>query len=152
YGKGTVQTVLHLPNDGELILTWARLVTPAGYLLQSHGVVPTLCTSDLGDDEASLQTALQRVGGSGSTLAARRAGLDEQGWARLRQACPARQTKPGIDLKLAERVLAEPRLYSQALQALGAAAGLAPNAPATLHTAAALTGSANALSSGTRQP
>ena len=33
YGKGTVQTVLRLPNDGELTLTWARLVTPSGYLL-----------------------------------------------------------------------------------------------------------------------
>jgi carboxyl-terminal processing protease len=31
YGKGTVQTVLRLPNDGELTLTWARLVTPSGY-------------------------------------------------------------------------------------------------------------------------
>src|SRR5204862_7065544 len=28
YGKGTVQTVLRLPNDGELTLTWARLETP----------------------------------------------------------------------------------------------------------------------------
>ena len=42
YGKGTVQTVMRLPNDGELTLTWARLVTPSGYYLQSHGVVPTL--------------------------------------------------------------------------------------------------------------
>lgn len=153
YGKGSVQTVLHLPNDGDLILTWAHLVTPSGYQLQSHGVVPTLCTSGLGDDEASLQTALQRVGSAASTLTARpRAGLDEPGWAQLRQACPARQTKPGIDLKLAERVLSEPRLYSQALQALGATASLAPNASAALHTAAALTDSASALSSGTRQP
>ena len=152
YGKGTVQTVLHLPNDGELILTWARLVTPAGYLLQSHGVVPTLCTSDLGDDETSLQTALQRVGGSGSTLTARRAGLDEQGWTQLRQACPARQTKPAIDLKLAERLLAEPRLYSQALQVLGASASVAPSGPGATLAAADLTDSAGALSSGTRQP
>ena len=28
YGKGTVQTVLRLPNDGELTLTWAELVAP----------------------------------------------------------------------------------------------------------------------------
>ncbi len=49
YGKGTVQTVLHLPNDGELTLTWARLVTPSGDYLQSHGVVPTLCTAGLDD-------------------------------------------------------------------------------------------------------
>ena len=48
YGKGTVQTVLRLPNNGELILTWARLVAPSGYPLQPHGVVPTVCTADLG--------------------------------------------------------------------------------------------------------
>jgi carboxyl-terminal processing protease len=153
YGKGSVQTVLHLPNDGDLILTWAHLVTPSGYQLQSHGVVPTLCTSDLGDDEASLQTALQRVGGAGSTLAGRRrGGLDEQDWAQLRQACPARQTKPGIDLKLAQRLLSEPRLYSQALQAFAAAANLTPSTPGAALAPAALTDSASALSSGTRQP
>src|SRR5258708_5945624 len=61
YGKGTVQTVLRLPNDGELTLTWARLVTPSGYFLQTHGVVPTLCTIDLGDDEGALATGLQRA-------------------------------------------------------------------------------------------
>jgi hypothetical protein len=95
---------------------------------------------------------LQRVGGSGSTLTARRAGLDEQGWTQLRQACPARQTKPAIDLKLAERLLAEPRLYSQALQVLGASASVAPSGPGATLAAADLTDSAGALSSGTRQP
>ena len=57
YGKGTVQTVLRLPNDGELTLTWAQLVTPSGYLLHAHGVVPNLCTSDLGDDDNAVQIA-----------------------------------------------------------------------------------------------
>src|SRR4051794_792370 len=126
YGKGSVQTVLHLPNNGELILTWAQLVTPSGYGLQSHGVVPTVCTSGLGDDEGSVQTALQRVGGAGATVSRR--GLDEQGWARLRQSCPGRETKPGVDLKLAERLLSDPRLYSQALRAMHTAS-LAENAP-----------------------
>src|SRR5207237_280218 len=115
YGKGSVQTVLHLPNNGELILTWAQLVTPSGYHLQSHGVVPTLCTSGLADDEGSVQAALQRVGGAGAVAVSRR-GLDEQDWARLRQSCPGREIKPAIDLKLAERLLADPRLYSQALR------------------------------------
>jgi len=118
--------VLHLPNNGELILTWAQLVTPSGYGLQSHGVVPTVCTSGLGDDEGSVQTALQRVGGAAVTVSRR--GLDEPGWARLRQSCPGRETKPGLDLKLAERLLADPRLYSQALRAMHTAS-LAENAP-----------------------
>ena len=125
YGKGSVQTVLHLPNSGELILTWAQLVTPSGYHLQSHGVVPTLCTSGLGDDEASIQLALQRVGGAAGAVSRR--GLDDQGWARLRQSCPGRETKPAIDLKLAERLLSDPRLYSQALRGI-------QSAPAWLQT------------------
>src|SRR5204862_2738693 len=67
YGKGTVQTVLRLPNDGELTLTWAQLVAPSGYYLQTHGVVTTLCTSDLDDDDASVQVAIQRVAAASAT-------------------------------------------------------------------------------------
>ena len=134
YGKGTVQTVLRLPNEGELTLTWARLVTPAGYYLQTHGVVPTLCTSDLGDDAAALERGLQRAGaitqGSPAGLRAR-GGLDERAWSELRQSCPARSTSPAIDLKLAEHLLADRRLYASALHALHASAHLARNpAPA----------------------
>src|SRR5205814_341463 len=70
YGKGTVQTVLRLPNDGELTLTWARLVTPAGYYLQTHGVVPTLCTSDLEIGRASCRERVESTGGAGAVSAA----------------------------------------------------------------------------------
>lgn len=44
FGKGTVQTVLDLPNGGELILTWARLLAPSGYVLHEAGVMPTICS------------------------------------------------------------------------------------------------------------
>ncbi len=44
YGKGSVQTVLRMPNNGELILTWARLHAPSGYKLSGVGIIPTLCT------------------------------------------------------------------------------------------------------------
>ena len=134
YGKGSVQTVLRLPNDGELTLTWARLVTPAGYYLQTHGVVPTLCTSDLGDDDASVQRALQRAGATAQAVPVglrARSGLDERAWSDLRHACPGRQTSPAVDLKLAERVLADPRLYASAVHTLRTNTRLAHNpAPA----------------------
>jgi carboxyl-terminal processing protease len=131
YGKGTVQTVLRLPNDGELILTWARLVTPSGYFLQTHGVVPTLCTIDLGDDEAALATGLQRISTSlvGGLPARPRATLDERAWSELRQLCPGRRTRPAIDLRLAERVLADPKLYGEALHALSVTAQLGESSP-----------------------
>jgi carboxyl-terminal processing protease len=134
YGKGTVQTVLRLPNDGELTLTWAQLVTPAGYYLQTHGVVPMLCTSDLGDDDASMQRALQRAAALAQSSSAglrSRSVLDERGWSDLRHSCPARQTSPAVDLKLAERVLADHRLYASAVHSLRGNTHLAHNpAPA----------------------
>jgi carboxyl-terminal processing protease len=119
YGKGTVQTVLRLPNDGEMVVTWARLMTPSGYLLQRHGVVPTVCTTDLPDDAGGLEAGLQRVASPTGKLAfSPRGKLDERAWAELRQSCPPRHGAPAVDLKLAERILADPKLYGAALQAL----------------------------------
>jgi carboxyl-terminal processing protease len=126
YGKGTVQTVMRLPNDGELTLTWARLVTPSGYILNEHGVIPTLCTSDLGDDDRAMQTALQRAA---SVSGRPRAALDEGAWSRLRHACPARQGDRAIDLAVAKRILADPALYAEALHALSGNANLAEKPP-----------------------
>jgi len=135
YGKGTVQTVMRLPNDGELTITWARLVTPSGYFLQQHGVVPTLCTDGLGSGDGALNAALQRMATPAAEASRPRASLDEAGWTALRQACPAEQGSPPVDLKLAERVLSDPARYSAALGAIHPAAALAPEQPAALTAA-----------------
>ena len=45
FGKGSVQTVIPMPNEGELILTWARFHAPSGYPIADLGVMPTVCTS-----------------------------------------------------------------------------------------------------------
>jgi carboxyl-terminal processing protease len=129
FGKGTVQTVLRLPNDGELTLTWAALVTPTGYLLNEHGVVPTLCTSDLGDDENSVETALQRTKTVSALMLRPRASLDESSWSQLRRSCPARQGDHEIDVKVAERLLADPALYSQAVHIISSAPNVAAARP-----------------------
>jgi carboxyl-terminal processing protease len=152
YGKGTVQTVMRLPNDGELTITWARLVTPSGYFLQQHGVVPTLCTSGLGDNDAGLDAALHHPAESGAIDASRpRASLDDPGWSALRRTCPAQQTSPALDLKLAERVLSDPARYTAALAAIHPASvsTLAPQGPAA---AAGLTAVDGGLSSNPRSP
>jgi carboxyl-terminal processing protease len=116
YGKGTVQTVLHLENDGELTVTWAKLLTPEGYVLHEHGVVPTVCTADLGDDEQSVARAIQTGTAAGTGLAGRpRATLDEQGWTDLRKTCPTQRVDRAADLKIAQRLLLDPVLYSRAL-------------------------------------
>lgn len=144
YGKGTVQTVLHLPNDGELTLTWARLVTPSGYLLQEHGVVPTICTGDLAGNANALDTALQRA--RQPPPSPPRAGLDEGGWRALRQACPLDHQSPPVDVAVAERMLGDPALYASALRALPAATELVQKSPGTA-SGLALTGSDRALNS-----
>jgi len=117
YGKGSVQTVLRMPDNGELILTWARLMAPSGYPLHRHGVIPTICTSDLPDDAAYLATGLTRA----ATAARLRTSLDENGWAALRQSCPATRNRPGLDLVLARHLLTDTRWYAAALHALPAA-------------------------------
>ena len=155
YGKGTVQTVVRLPNDGELTVTWARLITPSGYFLQRHGVVPTICTADLGGDDAgALETGLQRVAasvpGAGLTLRSR-ASLDERAWTALRASCPPRHARRAIDMKLAERVLDDPKLYSEALHALmPASTRFAQRAPAAGSPEPGLTRGDRALSSRSR--
>jgi carboxyl-terminal processing protease len=114
YGKGSVQTVLRLPDNGELILTWAQLLAPSGYTLNRHGVIPTVCTADLPDDAASLATGLTRAAAASWP----RASLDEQGWAALRASCPTSRNRPGLDLLLAKHLLADPRWYAAALRSL----------------------------------
>jgi carboxyl-terminal processing protease len=154
YGKGTVQTVLRLPNDGELTLTWAQLVAPSGYFLHEHGVVPSLCTSDLGDDDNSVQIALQRTNAVGSSLVRPRASLDEGAWSQLRRSCPARQGDREIDIKVAKRLLADPALFGQAVHAFSATPKLAaaPLTPRVTPEEPVLTGAGGSLLSEPRHP
>jgi carboxyl-terminal processing protease len=152
YGKGTVQTVMRLPNDGELTLTWARLVTPSGYFLQTHGVVPTLCTSGLSDNDASIDALLHRpVDAANANASHPRASLDDAAWTTLRNGCPAGMTSPALDLKIAERVLSDPARYSAALGAIHPAS-MSALVPHHAMPDAALTAGGSGLSSAPRMP
>jgi carboxyl-terminal processing protease len=151
YGKGTVQTVIRLPNGGELTLTWALLVAPSGYFLDGHGVVPTLCTSDLKDDAQALRIALDRAGSvSLPPLMPRpRASLSETDWAQLRRSCPERLGTHAIDMIVAERLLADPVLFGQAAHVLARSPNLAAAATPEFR---GLTGGPASLVSGSRVP
>jgi carboxyl-terminal processing protease len=112
FGKGTVQTQLRLPNEGELTLTSARLYAPSGYLLHGHGVVPDLCTVGLADPADGVEPLLQHriavlYGGI-----PRRQTLDEAGWTRLRDACRNDSGERAIETAVAERILEDPTLYA----------------------------------------
>lgn len=116
YGKGTVQNVQRLPNDGELTITWARLVAPGGYILHQHGVIPTICTADLPDDADGVAAALTRgAAGASAALARPRAKLDDAAWTRLHALCPSRHEDRQIEVTTAETLLTDPALYARAL-------------------------------------
>lgn len=117
FGKGNVQTVSRLPNNGELFLTWSRLHAPSGYTFHRQGVVPTLCTSRNEDPETLLAHLRQGRGSlSPAVLGLRLAAPDdEKALAAIRDICPARQHRPEWDLPLARQILATPALYRQAL-------------------------------------
>jgi carboxyl-terminal processing protease len=123
YGKGTVQRVLTLPNQGELTLTWARLYTPDHYVLHEHGVVPVFCTSRVGASEtaeepaARLAAIVERGLHPQGLDAEPRAMLSDPAWRRLRQSCPAETGDNPLDLRLARRLLRDPTLYAAALSA-----------------------------------
>jgi carboxyl-terminal processing protease len=127
YGKGTVQTVIRTSNDGELTVTWAQIITAGGYQLNTHGVVPTICTSQQAD---TTQNAAVLVPASASPVqpafARARVGLDDAGWQHLRALCPADRDKNQLDNVVAQRLLDSPAIYHEAI------ASMEPGSPARL--------------------
>ncbi|ALG72085.1 peptidase S41 [Azospirillum thiophilum] len=118
YGKGSVQTVTRLPNDGELFLTWSRIYTPAGYTLHRQGVQPTVCTSRAGQTDPDILLSDLREGRLRPAQIASwrsKAADDEQALSHLREACPWKEHEPDLDLKVAMRLLSEPALYQRAV-------------------------------------
>jgi carboxyl-terminal processing protease len=119
YGKGTVQTVVRMPNNGELTLTWARYHAPSGYTLNHLGVLPSICTSRAEDsrDVRATVTALKEDRVAAIPTLARNAAspTDIAALNKLRAACPARKEENPVDLQVALQILAEPHLYARAV-------------------------------------
>lgn len=119
YGKGTVQTVVRLPNDGEITLTWSRFHAPGGYAIEDLGVLPMICTSGL---EGAVDKALERWQETGSQIAALKADWrtvapdNVKARAELRSRCPAEvRNASSVDLKLAKQLILKESLYAQAM-------------------------------------
>jgi carboxyl-terminal processing protease len=121
YGKGTVQTVFTLPNDGELILTWSRFHAPSGYALEGLGVLPNLCTAKKGANAQTVIRSLATADARTNQLFRqwRSATTPNPGKAKpLRANCtadPSDAARREIDLQVAKALLAEPALYQRAL-------------------------------------
>ncbi|MEA5501654.1 S41 family peptidase [Halotia wernerae UHCC 0503] len=124
FGKGSVQTLVPMPNDGELVITWARFHAPTGYPLADLGVIPAVCTS--GNDQVA--TALQAINQGRTTgpdvMVRWRAAdhSDMDGLKRLRQICAPENTNRESDLGIAEALLRDRTLFSRAIESVQLAA------------------------------
>jgi carboxyl-terminal processing protease len=129
YGKGTVQTVVRLANEGELILTWSRLNAPSGYTWNELGVLPNICSSKIVDVG---QLNAGSVDSSQGTLMRWHAlrNPTHQEVTDLRKICPPGEASPERDVEIATRLLRDRTLYAHAVQAATQQAATATaNAP-----------------------
>ncbi len=117
FGKGTVQTVLRLPNEGELTITWARFHAPSGYGLSGRGVIPNICTSNSSVTAVDDVLEMLRAGEMPIDQVTQRRDVgpnDVQGAETLRANCPPRLSETEIDIKVAQRLLDDPALFALA--------------------------------------
>lgn len=119
YGKGTVQTVVRLPNEGEITLTWSRFHAPDGYAIEDLGVMPMVCTSG---QDGPVSEVLGSWRKSSSQIAERKAAwrtvsaTDVKARAALRSQCPAQvRSEDSIDLEVAKALILNETLYAQAI-------------------------------------
>ncbi len=121
FGKGSIQTVIELPNGGELFLTWARFVAPSGYPLERLGVMPSICTSEARDAVQTLNDGLGDGPRGGARLLSERRQValsDEDAVRASLEDCPWIPHSSGdIDKTLAEMLLDSPTLYRRAVTA-----------------------------------
>lgn len=119
YGKGTVQTVVRLPNEGEITLTWSRFHAPDGYAIEDLGVRPMVCTSGQDGPVSDVLAAWRE---SSSQIVEQKAAwrmvsaTDVKARASLRTDCPAQvRSESSIDLDVAKSLILNATLYAQAI-------------------------------------
>ena len=116
YGKGSVQTVMRLPNDGEMTITWARMLSPTGHPWNRIGVLPSVCTSGYSGDPAQFISDLRRNAPELGAAYAQRTQFVGQGEAAgseaARKACPSRSAETDFEFKVAKQMLEEAGLFA----------------------------------------
>ena len=117
-GKGLVQTITTLPDGGELLVTWSRVLAPLGWPIQGLGVLPQVCTS-MGDESLTRQLAELAHGRSMMARALRRhrsarAPVPPAEMLDIRNACPAAEGQDS-DLMAAHALIESPAAYAAAL-------------------------------------
>ncbi|GGG47205.1 peptidase S41 [Caldovatus sediminis] len=117
-GKGLIQLLLPLPDGGELLLSWSRLIAPRGWPIQGLGVMPAVCTS-LG--ASATERAMERLIAAGEPPMAEalarharaRVPVPPEEIAALRNACPPAEGREA-DLAVARLLLHHPRAWQAA--------------------------------------
>jgi carboxyl-terminal processing protease len=125
YGKGTVQTIVPMPNGAELILTWARIRAPSGQTLDHQGIVPAFCTAG---DEKRVSALLKAISAAERGVGKLRADqlVPQKGRPHFTKAghsaCPPSPAQGAADMQAARLLLGNAALYAQALSGRGAIA------------------------------
>ncbi|MQX35543.1 S41 family peptidase [Roseospira navarrensis] len=128
YGKGTVQTVIQLPNGGEITLTWSRFHSPSGYVLHGLGVPPVACTSGRASrtEPEVVESVLHDLRSQAAPIAQRLSSWrhtafeDTEKRRTLRALCPAEHHEPnGLDERVARRLIQDHALYARAVGMAG---------------------------------
>jgi carboxyl-terminal processing protease len=116
FGKGSIQSIKDMPNNGDLVITWSRIYAPTGYLLEGLGIMPNVCTtgSGRGDPVDDLTLGQQRIRKQFGDWN-RYDSLDSKLAKTLRSICPTGIERPGSDITLASQILRSPATYQLAL-------------------------------------
>ena len=116
-GKGSVQTVVRLPNGGEMGLTWAHATTPRGASLHGLGILPDVCLAGLPGPTLPQAMGYVAAGTNPSADVKRRWRAphdDAETHAALRKACPAEaHLDRDVDTEVARKLLTDPKLYAR---------------------------------------
>jgi carboxyl-terminal processing protease len=130
YGKGSVQTVTRLPNDGELLLTWALFYAPSGYRIHGIGVTPEVCVARIASSETLADELRQGHGRPPENLELLRLrataelgrsphmsepGVTPEDVAILRNSCPDNNEDRELTERIGLRLAADSRLFRAAL-------------------------------------
>jgi len=129
YGKGTVQNLSPLPNDGELVLTWSYYLAPSGYALHNLGILPNVCTSGLkGQADGVLNQLSSDWAHLPLLMAAWRVSMPNEGskLESMRENCPRSNEVRDLDIDVASQLIGDPTLYRRALQSTGSTVATGP--------------------------
>jgi len=117
YGKGTIQTLIKLPNGGEIAITWSRFQAPSGYYLNTLGVLPSICVTGSENSKATehINNTLKNAKQIKENRQSWHASVvgDKLGRKELKRICPTTYKKKPIDIEIAKILLRDIVLYQR---------------------------------------